>query len=122
MNYGVLSIKKTLSEEDWEREYGAGRIWTAFDPNSYLIVCHYVGDRTLKNCSACFRTFLNRLDGIPLHVGDELICYKTLLQESYSREVPTVPAGKRGCPDCPKQYRIRNRMMLQDTRPEQIAK
>jgi hypothetical protein len=92
-----------------EREYGAGRIWTAFDPNSRLIVCRYVGDRTLENCSACFKILLNRLDGIPLHVSDELICYKPVLQESYSREVP---AGKfRQClqekedaPHCPKKY------------------
>jgi hypothetical protein len=49
MNDGVLSIKETLSEEDLEHEYGVSWIWTALDPNSRLIVCHHVGDRTLEN-------------------------------------------------------------------------
>jgi hypothetical protein len=86
-----------------EREYGAGRIWTAFDPNSRLIVCHYVGDRTLEDCREYFELLLNRLDGIPLCVSDELICYKTVLQENYSREVPIAPTGKRGRPKLPKK-------------------
>ncbi|MDR1866145.1 MAG: hypothetical protein LBR08_11320 [Bacteroidales bacterium] len=46
---------------------------------------------------------LNRLDGIPLCVSDELICYKTVLQENYSREVPIVPTGKIGRPKLPKK-------------------
>jgi hypothetical protein len=64
MNYGTLSIKKTLSEEDSEREYVANRIWAAFDPNSRLIVCHHVGDRMLESYRDCFRMSLNRLDDI----------------------------------------------------------
>jgi IS1 family transposase len=103
MNYGVLSIKKTLSEKDLECEYGTSWIWTAFDPNSRLIICHYVGDRTLENCRAYFKMLCNRVDGIPLYVSDELICYKTVLQESYSREVPIVPTGKRGRPRLPEK-------------------
>jgi hypothetical protein len=38
MNCGILSIKKTLSEKDFEREYGTSWIWTAFDPVSRLII------------------------------------------------------------------------------------
>ncbi|MDR1865686.1 MAG: hypothetical protein LBR08_08975 [Bacteroidales bacterium] len=48
-------------------------------------------------------TLLNRLDNIPLFVSDGLICYKTVLQESYSREVPIAPTGKRGRPKLPKK-------------------
>jgi IS1 family transposase len=90
MSCGVLSIKKTLSEEDLEREYGACWIWTAFDPNSRLIVCHYVGDRTLESCRAYFKRLRSRLGSIPFFVSDELISYKTVLQENYSRELPAV--------------------------------
>ncbi|GHT22347.1 hypothetical protein FACS189464_0350 [Bacteroidia bacterium] len=96
MNFGVLSIKKTLSEEDLEHDYGASWIWTAFDPASRLIICHYVGDRTLESCRAYFKILLNRLDCNPLFVSDELIDYKTVLRENYSTEVPSIPTGKRG--------------------------
>jgi IS1 family transposase len=98
MNYGLLSIKKTLSEEDVEKEYGTKWIWTAIDPNSRLIFCFYVGDRTLESCREYFRLLLSRVENKPLYTSDELIHYKTVLRECYSREAPRAPAGKKGRP------------------------
>jgi IS1 family transposase len=103
MSYGVLLIKKTLSENDLEQEYGASWIWTALDPNTRLIICHYVGDRTLESCRAYFRRLLERINNKPLFVSDELVDYKTVLQEHYSTEVQVPPTGKRGRPRKPKK-------------------
>ena len=86
-----------------EHEYGAAWIWTALDPNSRLIICHLVGDRTLESCRAYFRLLLDRINNKPLFVSDELVDYKTVLQENYSTEIPLPPTGNRGRPGKPEK-------------------
>jgi IS1 family transposase len=101
MNSGHLSIKKTFCNDELEKEYGTTWIWTALDPNSRLIICHHVGDRTLESCRKYFHALLSRIDTKPLFTSDELVHYKTVLHESYSTKHPVEQTGKRGPPRKP---------------------
>ena len=97
-NCGHLSIKKTLDENELKQGYGTTWIWTALDPDSRLIICALVGNRTLEDCRECMKILLSRIGNKPLFVSDELIHYETILREKFSTEVPVLPTGKRGRP------------------------
>ena len=93
-----------MSEEDIEKEYGSKWIWTAFSPENRLILCHFVGDRTLESCREFFDSLLQRIENKPLFVSDELVHYKTILKEKYSVKETIPQTGKRGRPRKPIQY------------------
>ena len=56
MNYGHLSIKKTLDDADLHAQYGQTWVWAAIESATRLIVCYLVGDRTLPGVS--YRTVI----------------------------------------------------------------
>jgi len=101
MNYGHLSIKKSLDEKELQAEYGQTWIWAALDSNTRLIVSYLVGDRTLDSCRAFLKQLRSRVDNIPLFTSDELVHYETVLGEVYSHEIDVEPTGKRGRPRKP---------------------
>ena len=98
MNFGLLCRKKTLSEEDMEKEYGRTWIWTAFDPNSRLILCFLVGDRTLNDCRKFFKDLVSRFKNKPLFVSDELPHYKDAIMEEYHEIKKAQRTGRKGRP------------------------
>lgn len=87
-----------LDAEELAKGYGSKWIWTAFSPDNRLIICHKVGDRTLKDCRRYFKKLLLRVSNKPLFTSDELVHYKTVLLENFSTEEPPCPTGKRGRP------------------------
>jgi IS1 family transposase len=101
MNYGRLSIKKTLDESELQAQYGQRWIWAALDSTTRLIVSYLVGDRTLDSCRAFLKQLYTRVDNIPLFTSDELVHYETVLGEIYSEEIPVALTGKRGRPKKP---------------------
>jgi len=103
MSYGHLSIKKTLDENELQAQYGQTWIWAALDSASRLIICHWVGDRTLESCREFLKQLFSRVDNIPLFTSDELVHYKTVLGEIYSTEIPAESNGKRGRPRKPER-------------------
>jgi IS1 family transposase len=98
MNYGRLSVKKTLSVEELKKGYGKTWIWTAIDPNTRLIISFLVGKRTLSSCRKYFKQLLSRIDNKPLFTSDELVHYETILRENFSVCEPQEKTGKRGRP------------------------
>jgi len=98
-----LSIKKTLDEAELEAHYGQTWIWAALDSGSRLILCYFVGDRTLESCREFLGQLSSRVDNIPLFTGDELVHYQTVLGEIYSEEIPVENTGKRGRPRNPER-------------------
>ena len=101
MNFGHLSIKKTLSDEEIEKQYGRTWIWTALDATSRLIICHHIGDRTLEECRVFFKELKERIDNKPMFTSDELPHYKTVILESYHIEQSFEKTGKPGRPKSP---------------------
>ena len=97
-NYGRLSIKKTIDENELKAQYGQTWIWAALESNSRLIISYVVGDRSLESCREFLVQLSSRVDNIPLFTSDELVHYKTVLGEIYSEEIPVEPTGKRGRP------------------------
>lgn len=97
----IYTEKKTLSEEDIEKEYGRTWIWTALDVNSRLIICYLVGDRTLDACRVFIKDLCSRISNIPLFVSDELPHYKTAIFETYNTTKDVEKTGKRGRPKKP---------------------
>jgi IS1 family transposase len=95
MSYGRLSIKKTLSESDIEREYGKTRIWTALDSSSRPIICFLTGKRSSESCREYFRLLLNGIENKPLFVGDEPTHYRTVLTENFGTDIPATKTGKK---------------------------
>ena len=93
--------KKTLSEEDLEKEYGRTWIWTALDPNSRLLICFLVGDRTMEDCREFFKHLMTRVENKPLFVSDELVHYREVILESFHHEIQFEKTGKRGRPKNP---------------------
>jgi transposase-like protein len=91
-----LSIKKTIDENEIEKGYGTKWVWTALDPDSRLIICALVGDRTLKSCREYFKKLLARIDNKPLFVSDELVHYETVLKENFSTSTIPERKGNRG--------------------------
>jgi IS1 family transposase len=98
MNFGRLSKKKTVDENELQRQYGQTWIWAAMDSATRLIICYLVGDRTLESCREFLKELSSRVDNIPLFTSDELPHYKTVLGEIYSEEIPVEKTGKRGRP------------------------
>lgn len=90
-----------MSEEDLEKEYGTQWIWTAFSPENRLILCYFVGERTLDSCREFFKILMQRIANKPLYVSDELVHYKSILKENYSIEEAVPKTGKRGRPKKP---------------------
>jgi IS1 family transposase len=99
---GLCKKKKTLSEEDFEREYGRHWIWTSLDPESKLIINFFIGQRTLDDCRAFINDLLSRIQTKPLFTSDELPHYETVLVENFSRLEEQSKTGKRGRPKKPK--------------------
>ena len=93
-----------MSEEDLEKEYGAKWMWTAFSPENRLILCHFVGDRTLESCRKFFGKLIQRIENKPLYTSDELVHYKTVLKESDSIEEAVPRTSNHGRPQKPRQH------------------
>lgn len=87
-----------MDAEELAKGYGTKWIWTALSPDNRLIICHKVGDRTLNDCRAYFKKLLSRVANKPLFTSDELVHYKTVLQENFSTDEPVCLTGKRGRP------------------------
>lgn len=90
--------KKALTEKDLEKQYGRTWIWTAFDVNARLIICFFVGDRTLEDCRKFLKDLSGRILNKPLFVSDELPHYETAILESYHTTQVFEKTGKRGRP------------------------
>jgi IS1 family transposase len=88
--------KKALSEEDLENEYGRKWIWTAFDSNTRLILCHLVGDRTMEECREFLKDLSSRITNKPLFVSDELPHYENAILETYHTTETFEMTGKKG--------------------------
>ncbi|MDR2886539.1 MAG: hypothetical protein LBV26_00845 [Bacteroidales bacterium] len=89
-----------LTEDDMEHEYGEKWIWTAFSPETGLILCHPLGDRTLESCRTFFGKLRQRIanDHKPLYTGDELVHYRTVLKATYSTKEAVPRTGSPYCP------------------------
>ena len=90
--------KKSLSEEDFEREYGRHWIWTSLDPESKLIINFFIGQRTLEDCKIFINGLMDRIKTKPLFTSDELPHYETALVEHFSHLEEQPKTGKRGRP------------------------
>ena len=101
MSYGPSSKKKALTDDDLQSQYGQTWIWAAMDSATRLIICYLVGDRTLERCREFLTDLSSRASNIPLFTSDELVHYKTILNEIYSKEIPVEKTGKRGRPRKP---------------------
>jgi IS1 family transposase len=99
---GLCKKKKSLSEEDFEREYGRQWIWASLDPESKLIINFFIGQRTLDDCRTFIHDLLPRIRTKPLFTSDELPHYETVLVENFSRLEKQSKTGKRGRPKKPK--------------------
>lgn len=99
---GLCKKKKSLSEEDFEKEYGRHWIWASIDPESKLIINFFVGQRTLDDCRTFINDLLARIRTKPLFTSDELPHYETVLVEKFSRLEQQPKTGKRGRPKKPK--------------------
>jgi IS1 family transposase len=99
---GLCKKKKSLSEEDFEKEYGRHWIWAALDPESKMIINFFVGQRTLEDCRIFIHDLLSRIRTKPLFTSDELPHYETVLVEQFSRLEEQPKTGKRGRPKKPK--------------------
>jgi IS1 family transposase len=100
---GLCKKKKSLSEEDFEKEYGRHWIWASIDPESKLIINFFIGQRTLDDCRAFIKDLLPRIRTKPLFTSDELPHYETVLVEQYSRLEEQPKTGKRGRPKRPRR-------------------
>ncbi|PJC73974.1 MAG: hypothetical protein CO012_07685 [Syntrophobacterales bacterium CG_4_8_14_3_um_filter_49_14] len=94
--------KKSLSNEDFEREYGRHWIWASIDPESKLIVNFFVGQRTLEDCRIFIGDLISRIRTKPLFTSDELPHYQTVLLEHFSHLEEQPKTGKRGRPKQPR--------------------
>ncbi|MHC4639442.1 MAG: IS1 family transposase, partial [Planctomycetota bacterium] len=99
---GLCKKKKSLSEEDFEKEYGRHWIWASLDPESKLIINFFIGQRTLENCRTFVHDLLSRIRTKPLFTSDELPHYETVLVENFSCLEEQPKTGKRGRPKKPK--------------------
>jgi IS1 family transposase len=63
-----------------------------------MIICYLIGNRTLEDCRAYFKKLVSRVANKPLFTSDELVHYKTVLQENFSANLASTPTGKRGRP------------------------
>jgi IS1 family transposase len=99
----ICSKKKTHDEKELEAQYGQTWIWAALDSDSRLIICYFVGDRTLESCREFLGILSSRVDNTPLYTSDELVHYKTVLGDIHSEEIPVKPTGKRGRPRKPEK-------------------
>jgi IS1 family transposase len=100
---GLCKKKKSLSEEDFEKEYGRHWIWASIDPESKLIINFFIGQRTLDDCRVFIKDLISRIRTKPLFTSDELPHYETALVEKYSRLEEQPKTGKRGRPKGPKR-------------------
>lgn len=83
--WAFVKKKKSLSEEDYEREYGRHWIWASVDSMSQLIINFFIGQRTLDDCRASIHDLLLRIRTKPLFTSDELPHYETVLVSDFSR-------------------------------------
>jgi len=94
--------KKTLSDEDFEQDYGRHWIWASLDPESKLIINFVIGQRTLEDCKTFIKELVARMRSKPLFTSDELPHYETALVEQFSHLETYPKTGKRGRPKKPK--------------------
>ena len=99
---GLCKKKKSLSKEDFEKEYGRQWIWASLDPESKLIINFFIGQRTLDDCRTFIHDLLPRIQTKPLFTSDELPHYETVLVENFSRLEKQSKTGERGRPKKPK--------------------
>lgn len=100
---GLCKKKKSLSEDDFEKEYGRHWIWASIDAESKLIINFFIGQRTLEDCRIFINDLISRIQTKPLFTSDELPHYETVLLEHYSHLEEQPATGKRGRPKRPKQ-------------------
>src|SRR3990167_4221317 len=94
--------KKSLSQEDFEKEFGRHWIWVSLDPESKLIINFFVGQRTLEDCRVFMDDLVSRIRTKPLFTSDELPHYQTVLVERFSHTEEQPRTGKRGRPKKPR--------------------
>jgi IS1 family transposase len=99
---GLCKKKKSLSQEDFETEYGRHWIWASLDPESKLIINFFIGQRTLDDCRSFINDLLCHIRTKPLFTSDELPHYETVLAEQFSHLEAQPKTGKRGRPKKPK--------------------
>lgn len=99
---GLCKKKKSLSDEDFENEYGRHWIWGSLDPESKLIINFFLGQRTLEDCRIFIDDLISRIRTKPLFTSDELAHYATVLLERFSHLEEQPKTGKRGRPRNPK--------------------
>jgi IS1 family transposase len=99
---GLCKKKKSVSNEDFEKEYGRHWIWASIDPESKLIINFFIGQRTLEDCRIFIGDLIDRICTKPLFTSDELPHYQTVLLEHYSHKEEQPRTGKRGRPMQPK--------------------
>ena len=99
---GFCKKKKSLSDEDFEKEYGRHWIWASIDPESKLIVNFFVGQRTVEDCRIFIDDLISRIRTKPLFTSDELPHYQTVLLERFSHMEEQTKTGKRGRPKQPR--------------------
>jgi IS1 family transposase len=92
---GCFEAENTEAKDE---ELGGTWIWTAIDVNSKLIICHWVGHRTLDDARMLLYSLSGRLLNAPLFVSDELVHYATILAEIYHDKLPVEPTGLPGRP------------------------
>ena len=100
---GFCKKKKSLSEEEFEKEFGRHSIWASLDPESKLIINFFIGQRTLEDCKVFVNDLIGRLRTKPLFTSDELPHYEKALLEHYSHLEEQPKTGKRGRPKNPRR-------------------
>ncbi|MBE9580126.1 MAG: DDE-type integrase/transposase/recombinase [Proteobacteria bacterium] len=96
---GLCKKKKNVGRE----EIGTKWIWTALDTTTRLILCHLVGDRTLKDARLFLKDLISRTQQLPLFTSDELPHYADGLKELFHKLVKPKPTGRRGRPRKPEK-------------------
>jgi len=95
--------KKSVSEQELEKELGKKWIWTAIDTPTRLIVCFLIGDRTLQDARRFLRDLISRTEEKPLFTSDELPHYADGLKELFHKLIPPQPTGRPGRPRNPEK-------------------
>jgi len=100
---GICKKKKSVDQEEIERDIGRKWIWTALDTTSRLIICFLIGDRTLEDARSFLNELISKIDNVPLFVSDELPHYADSLKELFHKTIEPEPTGRPGRPRKPKK-------------------
>lgn len=95
--------KKSVSEQEFEKELGTKWIWTAIDTPTRLIVCFLIGDRTLEDARRFLKDLVSRTKEQPLFTSDELPHYADGLKELFHKLIAQKATGQPGRPRNPEK-------------------